>query len=175
MTIVRIRRVIAVLATALVVGACAAGTPSSPPTSEPSATAGGPIAAPAVVTFEVAEQGTFKVELLTQALVDHALALQAGTTEDGRIPLGTIEAGDDGVNAPWTWHLDPATFEFVDMAIEVCDGLPSYVEDKTLTSPTYCPWSATVIDVSPRQVPTSLAMPVPIRPTHPTAGFAAAS
>ena len=49
---------------------------------------------------------------------------------------------DPGVNAPWSWHIDPATLEFADMTIEVCDGLPSYVEDGTVTSDQYCPWSA---------------------------------
>ena len=35
------------------------------------------------------------------------------------------------------------------MTIEVCDGLPSYIEDGTVTSDQYCPWSATVIAVEP--------------------------
>ncbi len=34
------------------------------------------------------------------------------------------------------------------MTTEVCDGLPSYVEDGTLTSPYYCPWSAEVTAIS---------------------------
>jgi hypothetical protein len=33
------------------------------------------------------------------------------------------------------------------VTIEVCDGLPSYVEDGTVTSGYYCPWSAKVIDI----------------------------
>ena len=54
---------------------------------------------------------------------------------------------DPSVNAPWSWHIDPATLEFADVTTEVCDGLPSYVEDGTLTSDTYCPWSADVIAI----------------------------
>ena len=57
---------------------------------------------------------------------------------------------DPGVNEPWSWHIDPATLEFADMTIEVCDGLPSlrrgphrHVSDQ------YCPWSAKVIAVEP--------------------------
>jgi hypothetical protein len=100
------------------------------------------------VTFEVANQGTFSVRLDTQELVDHALELKDGGTED-TIPIGTVEQGDGGVNAPWSWHLDPATFSFAGMTTEVCDGLPQYVEDGTVTSPYYCPWSAVVLSVKP--------------------------
>jgi hypothetical protein len=57
--------------------------------------------------------------------------------------------GDPGVNAPWTWHIDPATFSFADATTEVCDGIPSFVEDETVTSPDYCPWSAQVVAVDP--------------------------
>ncbi len=43
----------------------------------------------------------------------------------------------------------PATLEFADATIEVCDGLPEYVEDGTLTSDWYCPRQA---------VPTALTL-----------------
>lgn len=62
-----------------------------------------------------------------------------------RFPLGPLRQGDGGFNAPWTWHMDPATTQFVPAAIEVCDGLPSYVEQNQIKYPTYCPWSARVV------------------------------
>lgn len=102
---------------------------------------------PTVATFEVAGQGTYKIELATPELIQHAKDLMAGTSESGRIPLGRIVRDDPGVNAPWSWHIDPATLEFADQTIEVCDGLPEHVEDGTLTSDTYCPWSAEVIAI----------------------------
>ena len=102
---------------------------------------------PTVATFEVAGQQTYKIELATPELIQHAKDLMAGTTDSGRIPLGTIVRDDPGVNAPWSWHIDPATLEFADQTIEVCDGLPDHVEDGTLTSDTYCPWSAEVIAI----------------------------
>jgi len=102
---------------------------------------------PTVATFEVAGQGTFKVELATPELIKHAKDLMAGTTDDGTIPIGTVVRGDPGVNAPWSWHIYPATFEFADQTTEVCDGIPQYVEDDTVTSPYYCPWSADVIAI----------------------------
>lgn len=105
--------------------------------------------APAVVTFEVAGQGEYRIELITDEQVEHVKELLAGG-EDGRIPVGTVVRDDDGgVNAPWTWHIDPETLEFADATIEVCDGLPEYVEDRTITSDTYCPWSAKVVALEP--------------------------
>ena len=99
---------------------------------------------PTVVTFEVADQGTYKIELVESADIQHVKDLMAGS-EEGRIPVGTIVRDDPSVNAPWSWHIDPMTLEFADMTIEVCDGLPEYVEDGTLTSDTYCPWLAVPI------------------------------
>jgi len=64
---------------------------------------------------------------------------------NGAFPLGPLRRGDGGFNAPWTWHLDPAETRLVDVAIEVCDGRPSYVERNQSDYPTYCPWGAKVI------------------------------
>ena len=52
-------------------------------------------------------------------------------------------------NSPWSWHLDPATLEVPDFAIELCDGRPSMVEagleywfDRVGS---FCPWGALVV------------------------------
>jgi hypothetical protein len=60
-------------------------------------------------------------------------------------PAGPLRRGDGGFNGPWSWHLDPAQTRFVDAAIEVCDGTPSYVEAHVADFPTYCPWGARVV------------------------------
>lgn len=99
-----------------------------------------------IAVFEVAGQETYMVELATPELQQHAQDLLDGK-DVAAIPLGTVVRGDPGVNAPWSWHIDPTTLEFADQTIEVCDGLPSYVEDGTVTSDTYCPWSAKVVDI----------------------------
>lgn len=104
-------------------------------------------AAPSVATFQVVDQ-TFKIELDTPELVQHAIDLMNGEELPG-IPVGKIVRDDPSVNEPWSWHIDPATLEFADFTTEVCDGLPEYVEDGTLTSDTYCPWMADVIAVEP--------------------------
>jgi hypothetical protein len=66
---------------------------------------------------------------------------------NSRFPLGPLRDGDGGFNAPWTWHLDPAETRMVEVAIEVCDGRPSYVEAHEEDFDTYCPWSARVVGV----------------------------
>lgn len=102
---------------------------------------------PTVATFQVAGDQTYKIELATPELIEHAKELLAGTTEEGRIPVGRIVRDDPSVNEPWSWHIDPSTLEFADATTEVCDGLPEYVEDGTLTSDYYCPWIAEVIAI----------------------------
>ena len=99
-----------------------------------------------VATFQVAGHETYKIELITPALVKHAEELLKGENV-AAIPLGRVVRDSPGVNKPWSWHIDPKTLEFAEITIEVCDGLPSYVEDRTVTSPDYCPWSAKVIKI----------------------------
>ena len=104
---------------------------------------------PTVVTFEVAGYAdeTYKIELATPELIDHVKQIMAG--EDvALIPNGLVVRDDPSVNAPWSWHIDPASLDFADVTTEVCDGLPSYVEDGTVTSPYFCPWSTKVIDLT---------------------------
>ena len=60
-------------------------------------------------------------------------------------PAGPLRRGDGGFNGPWTWHLDPGETRFVEAAIEICDGRPSYVEANQADFPTYCPWGARVV------------------------------
>jgi hypothetical protein len=119
------------VATALVLAGCA---PSGP----------APLKHP-IAVFQVAGDETYKIELITPALVKHAEQLLNGE-KVAAIPLGRV-VRTPGINTPWSWHIDPKTLEFADFTIEVCDGLPSYVEDRTVMSPDYCPWSAKVIKI----------------------------
>ena len=102
---------------------------------------------PVVVTFEVNEGDRFRVLLTEAADIVAAHRLLAG--EDAPdIPNGRI-VRETGVNEGWSWSLDPTDFEFADVTMEVCDGIPSDVEDGTLTGDRYCPWSARVVAVDP--------------------------
>jgi hypothetical protein len=129
------------LLSALLLAACAAATPSStpPPSNSPPAIG-------TVVTFQVGDE-QYRILLTDPADVAIARRLLAGE-EAPRIPNGLIvRGGDGGVNTGYSWHIDPASLEFADMTTEVCDGLPSYVEDGSLTGDFFCPWSAEVIAV----------------------------
>ena len=100
-----------------------------------------------VVTFEVNDGERFRVLLIDPA--DQAIALTLLDGGEGPdIPNGRI-VRDTGVNEGWSWSLDPADFEFADLTTEVCDGEPSDVESRTLTSDRYCPWSARVVEIEP--------------------------
>ena len=62
---------------------------------------------------------------------------------------GRILRGDGGFNAGYSWHLRPSSVELVDLTIELCDGMPSYVEENVAyyvdTVRAYCPWGARVM------------------------------
>ena len=123
--------------------ACAASTPSASSLPSPSASA----SAGTVVTFQVGEE-QYRILLTDPADIAIARQLLAGDEAPG-IPNGLIVRDDDGgVNTGYSWHIDPSSLEFADFTTEVCDGLPSYVEDGSLTGNYFCPWSAEVISIS---------------------------
>jgi hypothetical protein len=105
-----------------------------------SPTAPGPEGAEFVV--DVAGE-RFVVRVTDPATIERARQnLQGRNT---MFPAGPLRAGNGGFNAPWTWHMDPAQTRFVEVAIEVCDGRPSYVESHQADYPMYCPWGARVV------------------------------
>lgn len=102
--------------------------------------------APVVVTFEVVEE-RFKALLTDPADIDIARRLLAGEDVPS-IPNGRV-IRETGVNEGYSWSLDPNDFEFAEVTIEACDGLPTDVEGGVLTGDRYCPWAAVVIAVQP--------------------------
>jgi hypothetical protein len=100
-----------------------------------------------VVTFKVIEE-QYRILLTDPDDIAIARRLLAGE-EAPRIPNGLIVRGETGVNVGWSWSIDPDSVEFADMTTEVCDGLPSYVEDGTLSGDRYCPWAAEVTAIEP--------------------------
>jgi hypothetical protein len=97
-------------------------------------------------TIEVSGE-EFVVEVTSQAQVDDMEARLASGVES--VINGEIASGDGGYNQPWSWHLVPATVETPDLAVEVCDGRPSMVEEDLEywlgTVGRFCPWGAVVI------------------------------
>lgn len=117
----------------------------------------------AVVVFAACDDATgpaggarFEVEVAGERFVLHVegasqiadLEARMTSGQEGVIN-GEIESGDGGFNAPWSWHMVPSTVHTADMAIELCDGRPSLVEDDLPywlgTVKRYCPWGAKVV------------------------------
>ena len=70
---------------------------------------------------------------------------------NGSFPIGPLRQGDGGFNAPWSWHIDPDEARLTEVAIEVCDGRPSYVEEhvEDFLAIGYCPWGGRIVGVRP--------------------------
>ena len=120
------------------------GTPSVAPSASPSGGGEG-----VVVTFRVADAEEYRILLTDPEDIAVAERLLAGE-EAPRIPNGVIvRGGNGGVNTGYSWHIDPDSVEFAEMTIELCDGLPSYVENGSLSGERFCPWSAEVISIEP--------------------------
>jgi hypothetical protein len=146
----------AALVAGLLVAACGGtASPSPDPSGPPASPAPTPIASPTppsdgavVVTFRAANGKLWRQRLVDPA--DIAIAREIASGARGQmIPNGKIVRSGPDVNEGWSWHLDPADFEWAEVAIEVCDGLPDHVEDGSLTSDRYCSWSAEVVAVEP--------------------------
>jgi hypothetical protein len=86
----------------------------------------------------------FVMRVTDAATIREARAQLSG--QGRRFPIGPLLTGDGGFNAPWSWRLDPDAVRLTEAAIEVCDGLPSYVEAHRADFPTYCPWSAGIVE-----------------------------
>ncbi len=125
------------------------GAPSSSPMPSEAASAQPSGGEGVIVTFRVADAEEYRILLTDPEDIAAAERLLAGE-EAPSIPSGVIvRGGDGGVNSGYSWHIDPDSVEFAEMTIEVCDGLPSYVEDGSLSGDRFCPWSAEVIEIEP--------------------------
>ena len=97
-------------------------------------------------TFDVSGV-QFKVFVTNPTTIGQLLDLSRGVNT-GLFPNGPIRrgAGAGGHNEPYSWHLDPAQTEMAEVAIEVCDGSPTYVEEHldefVDVVGRYCPWGA---------------------------------
>lgn len=143
-------RVTGLAVSAMLIAACTASAGSPSPSGGPSGPNGSTPpsgdASGVVVTFQVGDE-QYRILLTDPADIEIARRLLAGE-EAPRIPNGIIVRGDDGgVNAGYRWHIDPGSVEFAEITVEVCDGLPSFVEAGTLTGDRFCPWAAEIIAI----------------------------
>jgi hypothetical protein len=69
------------------------------------------------------------------------------------IPNGQLLPGPGTADhhLPWSWHLDPEDMGMAEVATEVCDGTPAYVEENldefVETVGRYCPLNARLVSV----------------------------
>jgi hypothetical protein len=102
-----------------------------------------------LATFDVVGQ-RFSVWITNRTAIDQALALQRGAAR-ANIPVGRVRrgAGQGSHNIPYRWHMDPEDVQFAEIAIELCDGTPRFVEENidyyVDTVARYCPWSARLL------------------------------
>lgn len=124
------------------------GVPSPSPTAAPSLE-------PVIVTIRVAGSQEYRIRLTDPADIEVARELLAGDPDQlATIPNGRIVRGEPGVNTGYSWHIDPNDFQWAEVTIEVCDGLPSDVSSGTVSGDRYCPWQAEVVEIQPADAAT---------------------
>ena len=106
--------------------------------------------------FEVAgvtEADTFVIALTDPAIIAEARAIASGEEQSKVHVTGLVVTGALPYNAPWSFHLHPASISFFEMSIEVCDAATSYVEEHLaevggafLPGRRWCPWSSRVVE-----------------------------
>ena len=85
------------------------------------------------------------------AAVLQAIAAQLRLPEKERnmFPSGPIDSGNGGFNGKWHWHLVAGKWSLAEVATEVCDSWPTYIEEHRtawIVSPkTFCPWGGFVL------------------------------
>ncbi|MHA7629927.1 BP74-related protein [Corallococcus sp. M7] len=91
----------------------------------------------------------FIIELTDENTIAHARKILSGE-ERSRIHVhGRIVKRTQPYNPRFSFHLDPATIQFFEVAIEVCDANMTYVEDHLdeaggafLPGGHWCPWDS---------------------------------
>jgi hypothetical protein len=94
----------------------------------------------------------FVFELHDPAKIEHARRILAGTETMATRVMGTIVKSKADYNPSWSFHLDPYTVSFWQLAFEVCDATTCYVEEHlaevggaTLPNNHWCPWSSRLV------------------------------
>jgi hypothetical protein len=105
----------------------------------------------ALATFEVGGE-RFRAWTTNPQTIQDLHNLKQGTST-ANIPNGRILYGSGRArhNAPYHWHLDPQDIAMAERTIEICDALPSYVEENVDefvgTVGRYCPWHARLLEL----------------------------
>jgi hypothetical protein len=100
-----------------------------------------------IFVVEVVPGERFRILLNDPARIETARALLAsGQTT---VVHGELARGNGRFNIAYGWHLRPSTVTFVDVAMELCDGRPSFVQQELdyfmAKVKYYCPWGARIV------------------------------
>lgn len=104
------------------------------------------------------EKSTFVIKLTDAAKIREARDLLSGKKKTGGHVMGTIIKSPVSYNQPWSFHLDPDSITFFQIAAEVCDASIQYVEDhleeaggEFLPGNRWCPWCSRLVEeVNPK-------------------------
>ena len=108
----------------------------------------------AMVTIENVneESERFTAWITDDVFIDEAKRLLAKGEQ--RVPTFKVLDHKD-CDGRWDFHLDPARASWNDFTIEVCDAVPSYIQNNReawlASNVGWCPWGARVIDVDDRR------------------------
>ena len=91
----------------------------------------------------------FVFKLVSAAKIDEARQILANPSATKVHVLGTIVASPAPYNPAWSFHLEPDSISFFELAAEVCDANVTYVEKHLadvggafLPGNAWCPWSS---------------------------------
>lgn len=96
---------------------------------------------------------TFIFKLTDPAKIQEARDILSGRQTGATHVMGNIITQPADYNPPWSYHLDPDSVSFFEMAVEVCDAGIQYVEDHLeevggsfLPGNQWCPWGSRLIE-----------------------------
>jgi hypothetical protein len=100
---------------------------------------------------------TFVFKLTDSAKIQEAKNILSGKQTDKVHVMGKIIKRPAPYNSKWNFHLDPATIQFFEVSIEVCDAGIAYTDDYLdeacgvfLPDCIWCPWGSRLLrEVSP--------------------------
>ena len=109
------------------------------------------------LAFDGYPQDTLRIAISDPAAIRAAREF-VNTGQGPKLPIGRIVRGP-GIDPRYPFHFEPASVQFADFAIEVCDGAPMHTDSAVVefmkgatgeanpTSATWCPWGAYPVEV----------------------------
>ncbi|NMC61970.1 MAG: calmodulin [SAR324 cluster bacterium] len=95
------------------------------------------------------QRDTHIIKLRDHNKIEEARALLRSKSSAG--VMGEILKSRASYNPRWSYHLKPSSIKFFELAIEVCDASPKYIEKHLnkvgsdfLPGKIWCPWSSYV-------------------------------